>query len=141
MRFTAKGCIASRLETNPEPGVGRKIIVVHNDAVVRADVLDALQAVRPDLATLAFADLTHLTDHLLAAEPADLLLFDAQLQVPQPVLSRFRWSVPMLFNPTGDEAPAPAFGAARTLLPIPIRDEAVTALLDGLFGSCPRLIT
>jgi hypothetical protein len=135
MRRTAKGCIASRLETNPEPGVGRRIIVVHNDAIVRADVMDALQAVRPDLATLAFADLTHLTDHLLADEPADLLLFDAQLQVPQMVLSKFRWSVPMLFNPTGDDAAVPPGGTARTLLPIPIRDEVVTALLHVLFGS------
>ena len=135
MRRTDKGCIASRLETNPEPGVGRRIIVVHNDAVVRADVMDALQAVRPDLATLAFADLTHLTEHLLAAEPADLLLFDAQLQVPQLVLSQFRWSVPMLFNPMGDDASAQPSGTAQRLLPIPIRDEAVTALLDGLFGS------
>lgn len=115
--------------------MSRRIIIVHNDAVVRADVVDALQAVRPDLATLAFADLTHLSDHLLAAEPADLLLFDAQLQVPQLVLSRFRWSVPMLFNPTGDDSAAPPAGTAQMLLPIPIRDEAVTALLHGLFGS------
>lgn len=115
--------------------MSRRIIVVHNDAIVRADVMDALQAVRPDLATLDFADLTHLSDHLRAAEPADLLLFDAQLQVPQPVLSKFRWSVPMLFNPTGNDASAQTAGAAQMLLPIPIRDEAVTALLHGLFGS------
>lgn len=112
-----------------------KIVVVHTDAVVRADLTDALQTARPMVATLSFADLESLCAHLQGAEPADLLLFDAKFRLPEPLLSMFRCAVPMVFNPSEAETAAEPSSLIRTTLPIPVRDEALTALLDGLFGA------
>jgi hypothetical protein len=109
-----------------------KIVVVHTDAVVRADLTDALMTARPTVAMLSFADLESLSAHLQGAEPADLLLFDAKFRLPEPLLSMFRCAVPMVFNPTDAES---ATEPSRPSLPIPVRDEALTKLLDGLFGA------
>jgi hypothetical protein len=112
-----------------------KIVVVHTDAVVRADLTDALQNARPSVATLSFADMESLSAHLLGAEPADLLLFDARFRLPEPMLSMVRCAVPMVFNPTDAETPDKPCCAACAPLPIPVRDEALLALLNRLFGA------
>lgn len=112
-----------------------KIVVVHTDAVVRADLTDALQTARPSVETLSFADLESLCAHLLGAEPADLLLFDAGFRLPERLASSFRCALPMVFNPTDTETADKPCCAACAPLPIPVRDEALLALLDKLFGA------
>jgi hypothetical protein len=79
--------------------------------------------------------------HLQGAEPADLLLFDAHFRLPEPLLSMFRWAIPVVFNPAEADTVLDPTGLSRNPLPIPVRDEALTALLDGLFGGGAPVIT
>jgi hypothetical protein len=135
MRPPAKRSIASRLETILGRNMAQRIMVVHRDAVVRADLTDALKAARPSVLTQAFADVESLAMHLQGADSADLLLFDAQCKLPEPLLSMFRCAVPMAFNPMDTDTFADPSGVPRVPLPIPVRDDCLAALLDGVFGT------
>lgn len=114
----------------------RTLAILHGDAIVRADLLDAVRASGREIDVLGFATVEALIGHLLREGPADLLIFDNALSLPDDIRRQFAQIVPIAFDDASIRAKERA--GRGDVVPIPIRDDILARILDDLFGQISR---